>query len=124
MTQPPPKKTDTPAVWPMIAEDVRAGKYETHPWWAEALAREMEKRNEFGIQKYGQPVLVDNGRDPLRDALDEALDLCVYTRQQYEQTPKGQMGCRHGDVSWRAARAAAAGRAPCTRARWRDTLRR
>ena len=38
-------------------------------------------------------------------------------RQQYEQAPQGQMGCRHGDVSWRAARTAAVGGVPCTRAR-------
>jgi hypothetical protein len=80
--QPPPQKTDTPEVWPMVAADVRAGRYEdVHPYWTERLAVEMEARNVFGVQKYGVPVLVENGRDPLRDALDEALDLCVYTRQ-------------------------------------------
>ena len=47
--------------------------------------------------------------------------------QQHEQDREcemGRMGFRHGEVSWRAARTAAVGRAPCTRARWRDTLRR
>lgn len=85
--QPPPKKTDTPEVWPLIVADVRDGRYDVvHPYWRERLAVEMEARNAFGVEKYGMPVRVENGRDPLRDALEEALDLCCYTRQQCETT--------------------------------------
>ena len=49
------------------------------------------------------------------------------SRQQHEQALQcemGQMGCFHGVLSWCTAMAAAVGCVPCTRARWRDTLRR
>lgn len=110
MTQPAPKRTDTPEVWPLVVTDVRAGVYGVLPYWADRLAVEMEARNEFGRQKYGIGIglQVENGRDPLRDALDEALDLCVYTRQQYERTGRSDDLSLHQDavvfasrVQWR-----------------------
>lgn len=60
--QPPPKPADGPDCWKLVLTD-------------------MEARRLLGIEKYGQPVLPDNGRDPLVDAYQEALDLCVYLRQ-------------------------------------------
>ncbi len=45
------------------------------------VLKDMEERRQMGIQKYGQPVQPYNGRDPLVDAYQEALDLCVYLRQ-------------------------------------------
>lgn len=48
--------------------------------WLLVIA-EMEERRQFGLKKYGQPVRAFNGRDPLVDAYQEALDLCVYLRQ-------------------------------------------
>lgn len=93
MTQPPPKKTDTPEVWPMVAADVRRDAYQSgiSGYDRERLARAMDARNEFGRQKYGIGIglQVENGRDPLKDASEEALDLSVYTRQQYERTGRG-----------------------------------
>lgn len=92
MSQPSPVKTDTPEVWPLVVADVVSDKYageggEPVPvYWRQRLAAEMEERNAFGIRKWKEPVRVENGRDPLRDALDEALDMSCYTRQQYEKT--------------------------------------
>jgi hypothetical protein len=49
----------------------------------------MKRRNEFGEFKYGTPLQAHNGRDALKDAYEEALDLCVYLRQAlYERDGK------------------------------------
>lgn len=45
----------------------------------EATARILA-RKQLGLERYGQLLCPDNGRDTLRDALEEALDLCVYLR--------------------------------------------
>ncbi len=52
--------------------------------WLEVM-KDMEKRRKHGIEKYGVPVQPFNGRDPLIDAYQEALDLCVYLRQAIEE---------------------------------------
>lgn len=49
------------------------------------VLKDMEERRKHGIEKYGVPVQPDNGRDPLVDAYQEALDLCVYLRQAIEE---------------------------------------
>ncbi len=41
---------------------------------------ELQERREFGLKKYGTLLQVGNGRNAVRDALDEALDLIVYMR--------------------------------------------
>jgi len=60
--QPSPVPNDGPEVWNIVIQD-------------------MEKRNQFGKNKYGVRLQPHNGRDALRDAYEEALDLCVYLRQ-------------------------------------------
>lgn len=68
--QPAPIKNKQPEVWNIVKED-------------------MEKRNSFGKRKYGTPLQPFNGRDALRDAYEEALDLCVYLRTAiYEKDGK------------------------------------
>lgn len=86
--QPAPKKTDTPEVWPLVIMDVRIGAHSLGltAFWRERLASRMEARHEIGRQKYGVGLQVESGRDPLEDALDEALDGCAYSRQQWERT--------------------------------------
>lgn len=42
---------------------------------------DMAERAESGKQKYGTYLEVYNGRDPLWDAYQEALDLVMYLRQ-------------------------------------------
>ena len=46
-----------------------------------AVIHDMEQRRLMGIERYGKPVQPFNGRDPLVDAYQEALDLVVYLRQ-------------------------------------------
>lgn len=41
---------------------------------------DLEARRQVGIQRYGTALQTNNGRDMLRDAYEEALDLCVYLR--------------------------------------------
>jgi len=68
--QPPPTANQEPEVWWLVQKD-------------------MLKRNSFGVDKYGVPLQPHNGRDALKDAYEEALDLVVYLRQAiYERDSK------------------------------------
>jgi hypothetical protein len=60
--QPQPKPNDLPAVWDLVKAD-------------------MTSRDTLGKQRYGTRLQPHNGRDVLRDAYEEALDLTVYLRQ-------------------------------------------
>lgn len=42
---------------------------------------DIEARRLVGIERYGQALHANNGRDALRDAYEEALDLVVYLKQ-------------------------------------------
>lgn len=66
-TQPMPKASYAPIAHRMVQDD-------------------LERRLEVGIQRYGQPLQAFNGRNSLRDAYEEVLDLAVYLRNAiYEQ---------------------------------------
>ena len=54
------------------------------PIW-ELVIADMQERNRIGTAKYGTPLQAHNGRKPLIDAYQEALDLCVYLRQAIEE---------------------------------------
>ena len=60
--QPSPVANDRAAVWPLVIMD-------------------MANRDQVGRDRYGVPLQPHNGRDALRDAYEEALDLCAYLRQ-------------------------------------------
>lgn len=47
-----------------------------------SLINVMRKRREFGIAKYGQPLMSDDGRNTLKDMLDEALDGYAYATKK------------------------------------------
>jgi hypothetical protein len=51
-----------------------------NPILQEMVIKDMAKRLELGIERYGTGLQVGNGRDMLQDAYEEALDLCVYLR--------------------------------------------
>ena len=61
--QPSVEHNSLPEVWPMVIKD-------------------MNDRQEFGRLKYGTGLQPNNGRKALVDAYQEALDLCVYLRQE------------------------------------------
>lgn len=52
--------------------------------WKLVIA-DMIDRRDTGIARYGTPLQPDNGRDHLVDAYQEALDLCVYLRNEIER---------------------------------------
>ena len=64
-TQQPPTPTAEPHVHDLVAADL-AG------------------RKALGISKYGVALQAGNGRDHLRDAYEEALDLACYLRAEIE----------------------------------------
>ncbi|MEV7674978.1 hypothetical protein [Streptomyces sp. NPDC088752] len=45
------------------------------------LIEKIKERRELGIQRYGRPLQTFNGRDAVKDALEEALDLATYLMQ-------------------------------------------
>ncbi len=45
------------------------------------VIEDISARREVGIQRYGTALQAHNGRDALRDAYEEALDLACYLRQ-------------------------------------------
>lgn len=68
--QPDPVPSANPAAWSLVMRDMLA-------------------RDEMGRQKYGVRLQPGNGRDTLRDAYEEALDLAVYLRTAiYERDGK------------------------------------
>lgn len=52
-----------------------------HPSCHDLLIADIKARAAFGLRKYGQPLRGFNGRNTLRDAYEEVLDLAVYLRQ-------------------------------------------
>lgn len=61
LDQPDPKPSQAPAAWDLVMEDMKA-------------------RDEVGFDRYKVRLQPNNGRDMLKDAYAEALDLCVYLR--------------------------------------------
>lgn len=62
MNQPAPKPNGKPAVWDLVVTDMRM-------------------RDAKGASTYGTRLQPHNGRDALRDAYEEVLDLAAYLRQ-------------------------------------------
>lgn len=46
------------------------------------VIKDMRERMEFGKAKYGQYLKTFNGRNALKDAYQEVLDLAVYLKQR------------------------------------------
>jgi hypothetical protein len=49
------------------------------------VIEDIEARKKVGLERYGTLLQADNGRDSLRDAYEEALDLTCYLRQAIEE---------------------------------------
>jgi hypothetical protein len=62
LDQPPPIPNDRPAIWDLVLSDIH-------------------ERDQVGLARYGTRLQPHNGRDALKDAYAEALDLVVYLRQ-------------------------------------------
>lgn len=46
-----------------------------------AVIDDLRRRERKGIETYGTPLQTHNGRDALRDAYEEVLDLAQYLKQ-------------------------------------------
>lgn len=64
--QPMPVRNDRPSIQGMVRDDLAA-------------------REQVGIERYGTHLQAGNGRDAMRDAYEEALDLATYLRQVIEE---------------------------------------
>lgn len=53
----------------------------THPVIQDLVIADMSDRRALGIRRYGTALQPHNGRDALRDAYEEAIDLTMYLRQ-------------------------------------------
>lgn len=51
------------------------------PCIQDLVIADIEIRKQVGMQRYGTFLQPHNGRDALRDAYEEALDLCQYLKQ-------------------------------------------
>lgn len=59
------------------------------PEIGDLVIQDVKSRMDFGRRKYGVGLQPHNGRDALKDAYEEALDLCKYLRQElYERDGK------------------------------------
>jgi hypothetical protein len=100
--QPAPKnEANAVPLWPLIIgeardrviELTRVGVGTTDTCRSlQVMIGDMEKRHEFGVAKYGVPLVAHNDRDHLSDAYQELLDGIVYLRAEIENRggmPKG-----------------------------------
>lgn len=63
----------------------------SHPSIQSLVRADLEQREQVGIQRYGTALQPHNGRDALRDAYEEALDLACYLKQaMVEREAKAQ----------------------------------
>ena len=88
--QPAPVTGDAgPEVWPALLAEV-------------ALSPELralcEERDAMGRAKYGTALRVNNGREPLVDALQETLDLAVYLQQAWMRSRDVRVGWLRDDA--------------------------
>jgi hypothetical protein len=90
-------------VWPIVIRSVPAILPDAPLWLRIRLQEDMQARHGFGLQKYGVPVQVESGRRADVDAYQEALDLCVYSRQQVERTGLGAWRTIHNEAVGLAA---------------------
>lgn len=55
---------------------------EGEPFIQDLVIADIEARRQLGIQRYGTALQAHNGRDSLRDAYEEAIDLTLYLKQR------------------------------------------
>lgn len=93
--QPAPKnEAGSKPLWPMIIAETerRIGEMYCHDSGRNrdaeilrSIVDDMRARHEFGVAKYGVPLVAKNDRDHLVDAYQELLDGIVYLRAEIEK---------------------------------------
>lgn len=61
-----------------------------YPCIQDLVIKDMEHRKEIGLKRYGTTLQPFNGRNSLRDAYEEAIDLAVYLRQLIFEQENGK----------------------------------
>ena len=86
--QPHPVNSDNsqPDLWSLVISDF-SKLYIGCPKIKKDIIEVMKSRDEFGFNKYGVHIKIKNGRNYMKDALQEALDLSVYIRGIMEENP-------------------------------------
>lgn len=69
---PPPEAFQMPII-PLMAKGMKEG--------APFLTELLEERHRQGMERYGVPLTLFNGRSPLYDAMQELVDAFVYLQQ-------------------------------------------
>lgn len=64
--EPPPKVNQNPSIHDLVIQD-------------------MVSRKAMGLEKYGTILQANNGRNALKDAYEEVLDLAMYLKQALEE---------------------------------------
>lgn len=64
--EPDPKVNNSPSIHDLVIED-------------------MKSRKAMGLEKYGTVLQANNGRNALKDAYEEVLDLACYLKQKLEE---------------------------------------
>lgn len=88
--QPAPTDGEGANIWDLVRRDMERhpltilGCKVNDPLIRLQIDGDMGCRDHMGRKKYGKPLRSNNGRDALRDAYQEALDLCAYLRQLQE----------------------------------------
>lgn len=77
----PPERKGTD-VW---EEAMKFARYHGYTDGEDGLQQLMFDRREFGIAKYGQPLMSEDGRNTFKDMLDEALDGYAYAMKYFMQ---------------------------------------
>ncbi len=79
--QPLPQPSDGPSMHDLAIADLKAAGWPGSTAAAELLAA----RKRVGVDRYGQELRPNNGRDALRDLSEELADAAVYARQVLEE---------------------------------------
>lgn len=67
--------------WPFLSGLQRAPE-QTELQVFEELKKDLETRNQIGFRIHAKPLFATDDRDWLKEAYEEALDLCVYLKAQ------------------------------------------
>jgi len=68
--------------YPRDEEDQPLPTINDGPIIQDLVIADIEARKELGIRRYGTALQAFNGRDGLKDAYQEVLDLAIYLRQK------------------------------------------
>lgn len=75
---PPPEPRTGRACWDFVLEDLQDSMHDHHLHLLDAVLADMRERDDFGFKKYKQRLMPNDGRSPLTDGYQEALDGVVY----------------------------------------------